>query len=204
MPGLHIWSTNMDTQTMKRRRPALSCIECRRRKIRCDRQQPCKNCLSASIQCGYKTYGRSPGQFAVNAAPKDHATFDSECSSTNRDAVAQNAVLTESALQTAREVPDELATTARQAIRHRLPIVQPSSTDFLPAQHVESLDGWQILKSQVGVDEQDVALNKTRVPRWSEWMGTGPEVCISQHLCGGRTDFFQVHGHTLLLHVSPR
>lgn len=29
----------------KRRRPALSCVECRRRKIKCDRTMPCSHCL---------------------------------------------------------------------------------------------------------------------------------------------------------------
>lgn len=29
----------------KRRRPALACTECRRRKIRCDRQNPCTQCV---------------------------------------------------------------------------------------------------------------------------------------------------------------
>ncbi|PMD46101.1 hypothetical protein L207DRAFT_628704 [Hyaloscypha variabilis F] len=29
----------------KRRRPALSCVECRRRKIKCDRRMPCSHCM---------------------------------------------------------------------------------------------------------------------------------------------------------------
>lgn len=38
----------------KRRRPALSCEQCRRRKIRCDRLQPCCHCLKAKIpDCSY-------------------------------------------------------------------------------------------------------------------------------------------------------
>ena len=38
----------------KRRRPALSCVECRRRKIKCDRGEPCAHCKkSAGIKCVY-------------------------------------------------------------------------------------------------------------------------------------------------------
>ncbi|KAF5017886.1 hypothetical protein F66182_10154 [Fusarium sp. NRRL 66182] len=38
----------------KRRRPALSCEQCRRRKIRCDRNLPCENCIKAKISpCTY-------------------------------------------------------------------------------------------------------------------------------------------------------
>lgn len=38
----------------KRRRPALSCEQCRRRKIRCDRGLPCVNCIKSNISpCTY-------------------------------------------------------------------------------------------------------------------------------------------------------
>jgi hypothetical protein len=38
----------------KRRRPALSCVECRRRKIKCDRCVPCGHCVQLKItKCTY-------------------------------------------------------------------------------------------------------------------------------------------------------
>jgi hypothetical protein len=38
----------------KRRRPALSCVECRRRKIKCDRRMPCSHCMQLkSTLCTY-------------------------------------------------------------------------------------------------------------------------------------------------------
>ena len=40
----------------KRRRPALSCVECRRRKIKCDRHEPCVHCVSVKLRCTYKAY----------------------------------------------------------------------------------------------------------------------------------------------------
>ncbi|GFG09665.1 uncharacterized transcriptional regulatory protein C139.03 [Aspergillus udagawae] len=43
-------------QQRRRRRPAFSCQECRRRKIKCDHNNPCANCLRYKIQCIYKTY----------------------------------------------------------------------------------------------------------------------------------------------------
>ncbi|KAK7402931.1 hypothetical protein QQX98_011329 [Neonectria punicea] len=49
-------STHQATATAekKRRRPALSCEQCRRRKIRCDRGLPCVNCIKSSISpCTY-------------------------------------------------------------------------------------------------------------------------------------------------------
>ncbi|KAK1245344.1 hypothetical protein MKX08_004973 [Trichoderma sp. CBMAI-0020] len=41
----------------KRRRPPLSCEQCRKRKIRCDRTQPCANCVKSNIpSCTYAPY----------------------------------------------------------------------------------------------------------------------------------------------------
>lgn len=44
------------TQPRKRRRPALSCIQCRRRKIKCDRNMPCGQCISSKTSaCQYSS-----------------------------------------------------------------------------------------------------------------------------------------------------
>lgn len=37
----------------KRRRPALACDECRRRKVKCDRALPCGPCIKSEILCIY-------------------------------------------------------------------------------------------------------------------------------------------------------
>ncbi|KAF4966668.1 hypothetical protein FSARC_5657 [Fusarium sarcochroum] len=61
----------------KRRRPALSCEQCRRRKIRCDRSLPCVNCVKSKISpCTYAPThvpasrvkkGSSHGSYAAGA-----------------------------------------------------------------------------------------------------------------------------------------
>ncbi|KAI9645554.1 hypothetical protein NHQ30_006296 [Ciborinia camelliae] len=44
------------SQPRKRRRPALSCIQCRRRKIKCDRNMPCGQCISSKTSaCQYSS-----------------------------------------------------------------------------------------------------------------------------------------------------
>jgi hypothetical protein len=56
----------------KRRRPALSCVECRRRKIKCDRNVPCTQCTqSKSASCTYKDGypGPNNGHTAKEPAP---------------------------------------------------------------------------------------------------------------------------------------
>lgn len=37
-----------------------SCITCRRRKVKCDKKQPCSNCLRAKIECIFPGPGRAP------------------------------------------------------------------------------------------------------------------------------------------------
>lgn len=57
----------MERQPRRRRRPALSCLECRRRKIKCDRNDPCAHCVSAKTQCTFTVYGNGP---ATEAHPQ--------------------------------------------------------------------------------------------------------------------------------------
>ncbi|XRM44773.1 hypothetical protein ABZX51_007884 [Aspergillus tubingensis] len=44
------------SNTRKRRRPAYSCVSCRRRKVRCDRANPCRQCVTQNIAstCTYE------------------------------------------------------------------------------------------------------------------------------------------------------
>lgn len=35
----------------RRNRPITACLECRRRRRKCDRNEPCRNCLSSGLQC---------------------------------------------------------------------------------------------------------------------------------------------------------
>ncbi|KAJ5496538.1 hypothetical protein N7463_008525 [Penicillium fimorum] len=44
----------------KRKRPLLSCVECRRRKISCDREDPCGRCAKAEIPCVYQAQPNQP------------------------------------------------------------------------------------------------------------------------------------------------
>ncbi|EGC42800.1 C6 zinc finger domain-containing protein [Histoplasma capsulatum var. duboisii H88] len=58
----------MADQERKRRRPAVSCALCRRRKIRCNRQTPCGNCVRS--KSGHCVYGDEPlGTPLRNLAP---------------------------------------------------------------------------------------------------------------------------------------
>ncbi|KAI1470474.1 uncharacterized protein F4812DRAFT_267491 [Daldinia caldariorum] len=71
-----------DRQPRRRRRPALSCIECRRRKIKCNRTEPCRHCVSAKLKCIYKVYNDEP----VNQFPLRPGVSPLESSSSSSHA----------------------------------------------------------------------------------------------------------------------
>ncbi|PVH92178.1 hypothetical protein DM02DRAFT_620098, partial [Periconia macrospinosa] len=49
-----------------RRRPALACEMCRRRKVRCNRESPCNNCIRSKVEdCVYKTPAGQPSNVPV-------------------------------------------------------------------------------------------------------------------------------------------
>ena len=62
----------------KRRRPALSCVECRRRKIKCDRRTPCNHCVQLKITtCTYPdTHTNIASHLSVPKAPPSLVSVD--------------------------------------------------------------------------------------------------------------------------------
>ena len=57
------------TVIRRRRRPALSCRECRRRKIRCDHSSPCAHCVRHKTQCVYKPFAYDEPSAHPGAGP---------------------------------------------------------------------------------------------------------------------------------------
>ncbi|KAJ5721300.1 uncharacterized protein N7483_009234 [Penicillium malachiteum] len=57
----------------KRRRPALSCEQCRRRKVRCDREMPCGPCtkIHPSLKCLYVKEGKAALDARIESAPDE-------------------------------------------------------------------------------------------------------------------------------------
>ncbi|KAK4205017.1 hypothetical protein QBC40DRAFT_65324 [Triangularia verruculosa] len=69
--GLAGGNGNKLTEPRRRNRPALSCIQCRTRKIRCDRNEPCASCLKSKIvNCTYEEARRpKPRLWRLSPAP---------------------------------------------------------------------------------------------------------------------------------------
>ncbi|KAL7958912.1 hypothetical protein V8C34DRAFT_281513 [Trichoderma compactum] len=75
----------------RRRRPAISCALCRKRKLRCNRQRPCSNCIRSKTEtCVYENHhlveqplaaGQSPGRsqigvFSLESRPQAQSHLD--------------------------------------------------------------------------------------------------------------------------------
>lgn len=75
----------------KRRRPALSCEQCRRRKVRCDREMPCGPCTKSHppLECEYVNEGKAALDNRFDLISKDQESsthsFASQVGSTSTD-----------------------------------------------------------------------------------------------------------------------
>lgn len=55
-----------------------SCVHCRRRKLRCERRQPCSNCVRSNLECHFPVTGRIPRRSRDPEACKSSAEKQSE------------------------------------------------------------------------------------------------------------------------------
>jgi hypothetical protein len=58
-------------KAQRRQRAVLSCNDCRRRKLRCDRKLPCDRCIKGGIaeECAYDTQNRAPSSDGSHERP---------------------------------------------------------------------------------------------------------------------------------------
>lgn len=92
----------------KRRRPALSCEQCRRRKIRCDRSLPCVNCVKSKISpCTYAPthVPASRARKATNHAVGADSTSHVPARSAAVDLTRKQSLSDTSARQTSSSIP---------------------------------------------------------------------------------------------------
>lgn len=191
----------MERQSRRRRRPARSCIECRRRKIKCDRNDPCAHCVSARSQCTYNVYRDAPT--VRNQAQRG----SSRPSASSPRAYPHSPLAQAQRINTNRpsdeyenpsrppteatgQPPDDLCNNGVrplnaiqgaqpdiQNILQRVQKLKQSSTSS--STHGLSETGRDIFARQSGLqDPQDsqIVVNKTRISGWSLQMGKSQEV----------------------------
>ncbi|KAK1654526.1 C6 zinc finger domain protein [Colletotrichum phormii] len=187
----------MERQTRRRRRPALSCLECRRRKIKCDRDEPCGHCTASKLRCTYRVFGseltaRPPVQQADQAMQSTHmisplsqapTIFPAHESTNDVNPISEPVSMQFSRRE--QSVGDEVsenvvvsgnmaqALVAEPALRdllHRIQRLEQASTG------TAQRSGSEIPQNMMGKDtDSHVVLKKPRVWRWSDWMGEASE-----------------------------
>ncbi|KAF7595523.1 hypothetical protein BBP40_005859 [Aspergillus hancockii] len=169
----------------KRRRPPLSCTECRRRKVRCDRTRPCGQCVvhgsrSCTYEDGHTEVQRPEKVIIRETVENDASTLNpSVTKSPSGDAIRGT-------LQEIHFRPNEPAP----------PTEKPS--DRAQDSHQEDCLSSHLSVSQVGPGPIHATLSKTRLYGHGHWMSTIPLVeglpmlgPISYHtaLCSRRVNY---------------
>lgn len=196
---------SQESQPHRRRRPARSCIECRRRKIRCDRNDPCTRCASIHIRCTYKLYSdqpRSPPQSlegtsrhstlgTLQPSPSPNARSIRESLTSGDHGQLLEPRITATGTPTPARTPHHGSVFPGQIHNEQQRRIQDSEsaiTDLL--QRVRSLEQSSAQTPVHGLSETGREIfgrpsqpeglqwifTKTRAMRWSMWMGTAKEV----------------------------
>jgi hypothetical protein len=152
----------MEQQPRKRRRPALSCISCRSRKIKCDRNDPCNHCLASKTECAYQVY----------ISTVDKSDFLAHSSIITRSGQIDHANKTRR-----QEVPPlshvQGSESDLQALLQRVDALERSST----LNHNNDLDENRKTVFTNKLQESQLILSKTRVLKWSHW-SSGEVLCL--------------------------
>ncbi|KAI1386147.1 uncharacterized protein F4822DRAFT_306579 [Hypoxylon trugodes] len=191
----------MERQTRRRRRPALSCLECRRRKIKCNRNEPCSHCVSAKLKCVYRVYsdepttdqqphqsdsrGEAPGTSTrvpsiVGLTP----TFTEHSQPSRSSVTSPSATVTATGGQSS--TSNNLSQNNSQP-PDRAQDYEPGLIGILQrGSRPEKLSanspiyglaetGQDILARQLGLEDSRIILNKTRILGWSLRIGSAEE-----------------------------
>ncbi|KAI0097760.1 hypothetical protein GGR51DRAFT_540221 [Nemania sp. FL0031] len=208
--------TPIEEPPRRRRRPALSCVACRRRKIKCDRASPCARCISTNTRCTYRacssdtdavrTYSSRDSDGPI--APSPRTSPSPAHLAVNRDGSPVGYGYYSSAPVALRPgYSDE--TSRDKTLNPSRP--RETASDFNDlwwrVQRLEELSasspvrglgetGRHILTRQAGLRDSEITLKKTRLLRWSDWMGTAPEFqhvykCFEAARTGGEGTSFQ-------------
>ncbi|KAI0126189.1 hypothetical protein BJ170DRAFT_582966 [Xylariales sp. AK1849] len=192
----------MEQQPRRRRRPALSCLECRRRKIKCNRTFPCVHCVSTKSRCAYTIYdnepavqqrgqqGRSRGSTSSPSAyvplpepQTQHISTNTTIAGTVNVASAAGPTAAVAGLNESPDIvgrgdirPLDRHQDAGVDLENLLQRVRKleESTASSPI-HGLSETGQDILARQAGLHDSQIILNKTRILGWSHWMGMASE-----------------------------
>lgn len=83
LPSVTLADADGDGVVKRTRRPALSCVECRVRKVKCDREKPCGGCIKiGSSKCTYRPSRAAARAISERSSSSMSGSRDSHRSST--------------------------------------------------------------------------------------------------------------------------
>ncbi|KAI8946843.1 hypothetical protein F4801DRAFT_39738 [Xylaria longipes] len=206
----------VEEEPRRRRRPALSCLACRRRKLKCDRANPCARCVLTNTRCTFRVYGSETsavrihsdrdGEGPTTSSPRtspltgtqvfdrgiptrEHIHLSSPPAASTAAPVAPRVEYSNSTSHSETSHPTRTQETASdfRDLQQRVRRLEESSVSN-PARGLAET-GRHILARHAGLRDSDIILKKTRLLRWSDWMGFAPEFhfvykCF-ELVCGG-------------------
>lgn len=162
----------------RRRRAAKSCTMCRDRKIKCDRNQPCSNCVDREYDCHFQKHRR----IQPPLTPNDTPTVSSHI--LNADPQHRHRVLRVE--QPPAATPATLDLAASEVAVPREPRLLPLQSDGISLQHIlqrverleavqnQGSDAHQPSATPQSLPDTQVLMDKTEIIRIP--LGIAPEV----------------------------
>lgn len=185
---------------IRRRRPPKSCLECRRRKVRCNREEPCNNCMMAKRRCAYQLVGN---EFIYHhpqtPSSSQSSPFYAEKSRSNgRDTDSDNVVTASSGarltagasvvpppaesgshLQPVRSNEHADGFNGEAFLRSIQDIGQTAATS---SDHGQSETPHRLVTQQASMHSSHLMLMKSRIMRWSHLIFMAKEVRLISYL----------------------
>lgn len=197
------------SEVRRRRRRILSCLQCRRRKIKCNRQQPCNYCIETQQSCTYQAplspqpWQLQPSKKVAKPPPSNNNSWRSVILSAEDGGVAPGSSQAAAASAYAGVAdagdagPAPTPPASSQGTPASLPT--PGTCSINPNEAYASPQPLQhdahILARRSAAHDSQIVLDKTRILRWSHWMGAGQEVLLHNPPCQSSpfTNFPMIH-----------
>lgn len=130
---------NEPTAPKRLRRPPLSCVQCRRRRVKCDRSYPCSNCTKSKMEtCSYAPSHTPKGSNQTKTKAKKVTSLSNSTDCTLSAVAASHQVCSPGLMLSSSSTVSTLAT---QHENSSLPISRRLRQDADPSQHAgHSLD----------------------------------------------------------------
>lgn len=189
---------------LRRRRPAKSCLECRRRKVRCNREEPCNNCMAAKRRCAYQLFASEPiYQHHSTPSSSQSSPFQAEIQRPNATDTNSGHAVTASAGArltggtsivppsteiSASHLQTEISASHLQTVRNNehadgfngeafLRSTQDlGQTATMSSDHGQSGTLRGLIAQQVGMHPSQLMLMKSRIMKWSHLIFIAKEV----------------------------